>query len=306
MKTTRFLKVWTICLAGLLATSNIGCERDGLPTATTIGAIPQKPSTLTGIYWVRARNIYRANADGTEVENIYSDVHGGARSIALDVAAVKIYWTGSHRGVGKIRRADLVGTNEEDILTDLGEPRALALDVAGGKIYWGESGDDGKIRRATLQGTRVKNIVIGMRRAPKDIALDVAGGKIYWCTDGSISRANLDGINVQVIIITHVEAIDLDLAGGKIYWTDGREDGKILRANLNGTDIEDILTELKSPRALALDVAGGKIYWAEKDTPGIGGPTKIRRGNLDGTNVEDIIIQHRLGAVPYSIALAPR
>ena len=297
MKTTRFLKVWTIYLAGLLLISIIGCDRDELPTAATTEVTPQKPSTLTGIYWVRMGNIYRANADGTEVENIYSDVSGSASSIALDVAALKIYWTGSQRGVGKIRRADLVGTNVEDILTGLEDPQALALDVAGGKLYWNEGHNT---RRANLDGTRLKNIV-RTENAPESIALDIAGGKLYWCTNGRISRANLDGINVQDIVISRANDIALDIAGGKLYWTDGND--KIRRANLNGTNVEDVITGLGHPTSIALDVAGGKLYWGDANKHR--SIWYIRRANLNGTNVEDLTSGGRIG-IPHRIALAPR
>ena len=37
---------------------------------------------------------------------------------------------------GKIRRADLDGSNVRDIVTGLDQIASLALDVAGGKIYW--------------------------------------------------------------------------------------------------------------------------------------------------------------------------
>ena len=66
-----------------------------------------------------------------------------------------------------------------------------------------------------------------------------------------------------------------------MYWTDTGS-GKIQRANLDGSGIEDVVSGLSSPRGIALDVAGGKIYWAEE---GGDGDPRIRRGNLDGTGV---------------------
>ena len=61
----------------------------------------------------------------------------------------------------------------------------------------------------------------------------------------------------------------------QIYWTSPFED-RIRRANLDGSNVEALLTGLASPVDLALDVAGGQIYWTDP----IEG--SIRRANLDG------------------------
>ncbi|MDE0435977.1 MAG: hypothetical protein OXH92_18410 [Bryobacterales bacterium] len=68
---------------------------------------------------------------------------------------------------------------------------------------------------------------------------------------------------------------------GKMYWTDSGT-GKIQRANLDGTRVEDLVTGLGNPVGLELDPGAGKMYW----THNLGG--KIRRASLDGTGVEDV------------------
>ena len=73
-----------------------------------------------------------------------------------------------------------------------------------------------------------------------------------------------------------------------MYWTDWETD-KIQRANLDGSQIEDLVTTgLDSPSSLALDVAGGKMYWIDAGTD------KIQRANLDGSQIEDPR-RHRIG-----------
>ena len=72
----------------------------------------------------------------------------------------------------------------------------------------------------------------------------------------------------------------------KIYWTDWGTD-KIQRANLDGSQVEDLITTgLSSPSGIALDVERGKMYWT--DSP-LFGTSKIQRANLNGSNVEDLI-----------------
>ena len=69
-----------------------------------------------------------------------------------------------------------------------------------------------------------------------------------------------------------------------MYWTDSGTE-KIQRANLDGSNIEDIVTGVEAPRGIALDVAGGKMYWTTS--------SKIQRANLDGSNVENLVTRLR-------------
>ena len=78
----------------------------------------------------------------------------------------------------------------------------------------------------------------------------------------------------------------------------GRDGGtaKIQRANLDGSQVEDLITTgLSRPEGLALDGGRGKMYWTDWST------AKIQRANLDGSQVEDLITTG-LGA-PLGIAL---
>ncbi len=190
----------------------------------------------------------------------------------------QIYWTSA----GRIQRANLDGSNIEDLVTGLGSPRGPALDVAGGKMYWTSAG---RIQRANLDGSNIEDLVTGLDWAG-DLALDVAGGKMYW-TDGPgrIQRTNLDGSNIEYLIIGLDFLFDLalDVAGGKMYWTTFVETGRIQCASLDGSNLEDVVTGLDHvPNSLALDVAGGKIYWTD-------GPSRIQRASLDGSNLEDVV-----------------
>ena len=81
-------------------------------------------------------------------------------------------------------------------------------------------------------------------------------------------------------------------AAGKMYWADTGS-GEIRRANLDGTAVESLVTDLDAPEGMALDVAGGKVYWTEAPSE------KIRRANLDGTEVEDLVTSSH----PRAIAL---
>ena len=199
----------------------------------------------------------------------------------------KIYWTNSVFGK-QIQRADLDGSNVEDLVTTAtGVPEGIALDLAGGKMYWTDS-RDGKIKRANLGGSNVEDLVTEGLEIPHSIALDIDGGKMYWTNRNAhtIQRANLDGSDVENLITEGLESprsIALDVDGGKMYWTN-RNAHTIQRANLDGSDVENLVTEgVKSPQGIALDVGAEKMYWTQW------GEFAIRRANLDGSNIENLI-----------------
>ena len=70
---------------------------------------------------------------------------------------------------------------------------------------------------------------------------------------------------------------------GKMYWTDTITD-KIQRANLDGTEVENLITTgLSNPRGISLDPLNNKMYWADQDHE------KIYRANLNGSGMQDLI-----------------
>ena len=312
---------WTDRDAGVVQRTNL----DGSTTETLITGL-ETPIGIAldmdggKIYWTDrgAGVVQRANLDGSNVETLVTGVRG-SEGIALDVAGGKIYWTNAVSY--KIQRANLDGSTTETLITGLETPVGIALNVDGGKIYWTDRGA-GVVQRANLDGSNVETLITGVRGS-EGIALDVAGGKICWADAGSdvpgtgkIQRANLDGSNIETLV-TGLETpvgIALDMDGGKIYWTDaGSVDaltgdkipgtGAVQRANLDGSNIETLVTELKAPNTLArivlsgrvvapfgiaLDMDGGKIYWMN-EFRGMLPRAKIQRANLDGSNIETLV-----------------
>ena len=191
----------------------------------------------------------------------------------------KMYWV--DRSTDKIQRANLDGSNIEDLVTAR-SPHGIALDVGRGKVYYTDGSD---IMRANLDGSHVEYLITTGLEGPLGIALDVGRGKMYWVdwSPEKIQRANLDGSNIEDLV-TAVSplAIALDVGRGKMYWTDAITE-KIQRANLGGGNIEDLVTGLGTPVGIALDVGRDKMYWVDQHT------NKIQRANLDGSNVEDLI-----------------
>ena len=88
-------------------------------------------------------------------------------------------------------------------------------------------------------------------------------------------------MNLIPAVANSVGGIALDLTNSHIYWLEAS--GKVRRANLDGTGVQDLVTGVTEGRGIALDLTDNHIYWTEA------GSSKIRRANLDGTGVQDLI-----------------
>lgn len=218
------------------------------------------------------------------------------------LSADKLYWTEAI--ADKVRRADLNGTNVQDLVTTgpgtpgASTPWGVALDTTNGKMYWSDTVLD-KIQRANLDGTGVENLLVtgtGSASGVLGIDLDVIGGKMYW-TDfalNKVRRANLNGTSIEDLVVAGPAApgtsvntnsgpmgIALDLASQKMYWANPRVDA-IQRANFDGTNVENIITGVPFGFGVTLDSYSQKIYWTDAQND------RIERANFDGTGRENV------------------
>ena len=84
------------------------------------------------------------------------------------------------------------------------------------------------------------------------------------------------------LVLVLAALVGLTASQSKIYYANSSH-GKIQSANLDGTAVEDRVTGLGYPIAMAVDLANGKVYWFDNTT------AKIQRANLDGSAVEDLV-----------------
>ena len=147
------------------------------------------------------------------------------------------------------------------------------------------------------------------------VAMYLANSSISMPNNVDISRGDVncdrrtDWMDAWLIVTYSIDPSDPVLPSGigqvggctgrgitgatKMYWT-VLGTGKVQRANLDGANVQDLVTGLEHPVGIALDVAGGKMYWTDWEAG------KVQRANLDGANVQDLVTG--LGW-PYSIAL---
>lgn len=102
----------------------------------------------------------------------------------------------------------------------------------------------------------------------------------------------------KLMVLTGV-AVSLGLGSSaaraeKIYWAP-LGGGPIMRANLDGTGVETVLSTTEQVDDIAIDSDGGKIYWLHR------GSARIVRANLDGSVIEELLFPD----VAQAIALNP-
>jgi len=150
--------------------------------------------------------------------------------------------------------------------------RLFVLDLSGGRIF------------STDTNGQDKKVLVTDCRLPDGIVVDVANGHIYWTNmgipsadDGSIERADLDGSHRRAVVPTggtHTpKQMQLSKACGKLYWCD-REGMKVMRCNLDGTDVETLVVSGSgdADRAhaknwcvgIAIDPLRRQFYWTQK------------------------------------------
>src|SRR5690606_1445541 len=71
-----------------------------------------------------------------------------------------------------------------------------------------------------------------------------------------------------------------------MWWTENST-GKLFRANLDGSGVEEFVDFGTNSSGLEIDADGGKVYWATRN------PDGIVRANLDGSDVETIVSMAR-------------
>lgn len=276
------------------------------PSAIVVDSVAGK------LYWTewKTGKIHRSDLDGTNIEDVFTTGVKRILGIAVDAERQKMYWT-DYKFPPKIQRSNLDGTDIEMLITTELSPRGIALDTSEQKIYWTNS-EAGKIQRSNFDGTNIANLVIDGLCWPSGIALDTDGGKIYWA-DGcaGVHRSNLNGTDVEILVtreIAHPSDVAVDVNNGKIYWTNNQAE-TIQRANLDGTDVEDVVEWRRVPQGIALDVKQGKIYSTEINfTTGAG---IIRRLNFDGTEPQTVLKPANIDlrktrlSYPWGIAVDP-
>ena len=274
----------------------------GTPGAKHLSPVPVvrvETSDHLPMYWLDTNRGTLHRLVNAKVEDLVPGVRN-TTGLAIDVSGGKLYWTErTSDRTGKIRRANLDGTNVKLVKNLTSVPHDLALDAADDKIYLTNAW--GKIQRLNVDGSNFQpNLITGLE-SPKGLALDVSAGKVYWTeASGRIRRANLDGSNVEdVVTVLRTSATGLAVFDNTVYWTvkTGGSQGEIRFASLGRNSrvmIRNTFTQ-SFPVGIAVDAVENKLYWTTSNG-------EIGRQNLDSSNLQSNFVTG-LGA-PGVLALS--
>ena len=300
---------WTDFRTNKIQRANLDGSRVEVLVATGLLSPSDLALDLAGgkMYWADSGldQIFRANFDGSQGETVLTSTGQISGGLALMNPEGKMYWTEeawSEEDPGRILRANLDGSQVEELVSGLGAPRGLALDTAGFPevdrnrppvldLIGKQSVPEGETLRIDLVTRDPEGTAVSYEAQSDDPSvarvkvvgrqLEINAG-IPGAATVTVTASDAHSVSVTQAFPVKVTEPVLE-SRGRLYWTDiGRD--KIQRANLDGSQIEDLVTTgLDYPASLALDVTGGKMYWTNK------GADKIQRANLDGSQVEDLV-----------------
>ncbi|KAL2828384.1 hypothetical protein BDW59DRAFT_170906 [Aspergillus cavernicola] len=109
-----------------------------------------------------------------------------------------------------------------------------------------------------------------------------AGQVLQILPDGRVSKVLATGQALP-------DGIAVDPSTKRIFWTNmgipGKDDGAVLSANLDGTDIQTVVTPgtINTPKQLALDTTSRKVYFCDREG------LRVNRCNYDGSEFEVLV-----------------
>ena len=207
--------------------------------------------------------IYSTLLDGTD-EQLHINFSGGSSGLAIDETNMLVYWTLSAQG--RILRTDFSFQTIDTLVTGLDRPEQIAVDPTAGYIYWTDPGLD-HISRSDLDGNNITTLFSQTALNPISLYLDAPSGSLYYGSQSGI----IGKINTQSLVVDTLLQVDgipgeieLDPLAGKLYWTlQDLVGAGIQRCDLDGSNVEYVVTDLSIPNGLALDLQEQELYWTD-------------------------------------------
>ena len=267
------------------------------------------------VYWMdsvgapRAQKIWRANADGTAVEEVRTlgvqNTDGFNSGIDLALHGDYVYWTQSVPVTGhSLRRAKLDGTGVQEELAFAGS--ALYVGFDGGKMCWQTF--DYTYLDETDVSRSARYLAPAAEERPRENVY------VLWC--GNPDGSGAAEVLRTVVLWPSTEEQELNyfraMYDGKVFWTrtaldaDGAYTRAIMRADLDGGNVESVVSSFgvdagyveggySVVRGVAAAASG--LYWVERwcvsaDDCAMSPKRfhyRIMRADLDGANVAKVV-----------------
>ena len=105
---------------------------------------------------------------------------------------------------------------------------------------------------------------------------------MLWIDEGAIYT--LVGETVERFVPSVNNALHITVGGNKVYWTEitRQNAGTINSANLNGSNVQELVAIQAIPMGIAVDTGARKLYWTNSRG-------RIQTANLDGSNSQNML-----------------
>ncbi|MGN6276394.1 MAG: hypothetical protein ACTHNP_10785 [Solirubrobacterales bacterium] len=226
--------------------------------------------------------------------------------MAYDTATNRLFVGSQLKPNGQILAINLDGSGATSFTAPgapVDFPEGVAVDPVNRIIYWENTGGEGSIAWAKLDGSAggvLNTTGVTLSSPCCRIALDPAAGRIYFVNGTKIAYVNVNNTGGGELSLTGStvvpggEGLSVDDATGRLYFLGGT--GKIGYANLNGSGGGDVPIGSgvsNGPWGLALDPSISRLYWGNESN----GEETANAIGFVGTN--------GLGGGGISIATAP-
>ncbi|HAA24148.1 MAG TPA: hypothetical protein DCR93_18065 [Cytophagales bacterium] len=232
--------------------------------------------------------LFFVDAGALRIEEVDGDgfaIDGFSTGLDYDAANNQLYWTDADAGT--LMRANLDGSGVATVASGMGDIRDLALDVANDRAYVADRTNNAIWEIVLSTGATSELYTTtddGLGQLP--VGLDIYNGNLYiTCVDidaEAVWVGEVDGSGVTRILDFAAAGfgygIIVDPINEHIYF-DNSDAGTLLRADLDGGNITEVLVTNNRSYGMAVDAAGGKIYYSERATG------NILRANLDGSDI---------------------
>jgi DNA-binding beta-propeller fold protein YncE len=207
---------------------------------------------------------------------------GAGYGIEYDAVNDKLYYATTT----SLYRSDVDGSNEELVTDGFAGARDIALDSENGMVYIADRGANEIIQVNTENGEAsvLYSTANGLGELP--VAIDYYEGNLYiTCVEidsETVWKAAANGSGISNIIGYgaggYGYGLAIDPVNEKIYF-DNFEDGVILRADLDGSNVETVVAKVGRVYGMVIDATNSKLYFSDS------GDGLIKKAELDGSDV---------------------
>lgn len=256
----------------------------------TVSGIDLDPANSLFYYTDSINNqVVRATLNGNNPTVLIDTLIAQPSSIRVDLVNGRLYFADG--GNQEIKSARLDGTDLTTVIPAVAA-QALALDPAAKRIYYFDR-NTREIDRIDFNGGGLATIIALPGGSDiNGLDLDPANSLLYWSRldTRSIQRARLDGSGLTDLVVSGgvskpwglrlgpAQPIVLPRTKGP-YWTEDQGNKKqvVRRAEVDGSNIQTLVSAQKTTQAIKFDLPSEYLYWA--------GDQRIMRATVKGAQL---------------------